>query len=385
MPKCNLTQDFYFEVLLQKPDRTMHYYDKDIPNFMLEHRPSGEVTWYYRYETYSGKMKFYRLGKNRRMDAVEARKQAYITEMLIAEGKDPAAGGTLLRNEPVKFLHFVENTYLPFAKVKKRSWQHDRFMLKKYIYPYFAQSDVHKITSLDLSNWQKSLSESGLAFSTCNRILALVKVIFRNLIRFEIIDKNNNPCDKLLSFKEAPARERFLSHKEAQKLIGYLNASGNVQGAAFIKLLLFTGARKSEILKAKWQDVNWEQKMLTVPLSKSGKARHIALSAEALDVLRHLPGKGGKWLFPNASGKKPISCPYYLWDKARKACHIEDVRLHDLRHSYASFMVNNGCSLYEVQKVLGHSDPRVTQRYAHLDAKSILSAVNKTSKAIAKK
>lgn len=383
MPKVNINQDFYMEILSRKPGTITQYYDKDIPNFMLEHRPSGETTWYYRYELLNGRTKFCRLGKNRRMDAVEARKQAYIAEMLVAEGKDPSSGGTLDIKEKLTLKYFAEAVYIPHAKLHKRSWELDVYMLKKYIYPYFGDENVHAMTSSALMNWQRKLFEKGLCFGTCNRIMALMRALFSALVRNDIIDKIQNPCLKVQDFALPPARERYLTQKEVRKVLRYLDNSRQTAGAAFIKLLLFTGARKSEILKATWEYVDLSARILTVPLSKSGKARHIALSEEALSVIKSLP-RTNKWLFPGNSSDKPMACPYYLWGQLKKACGLADIRIHDLRHSYASFMVNNGCSLYEVQKVLGHSDPRMTQRYAHLDTKVMLSAVDKTGKAIRK-
>lgn len=381
MPRCNINQDFYIELLGQKPETTTQYYDKDIPNFMLEHRPSGATTWYYRYELLNGKIKFCRLGKNRHMDAVEARKQAYIAEMKVAEGKDPSSGGVLDIKEKTVFRSFAEEQYIPYIRLHKRTWQYDVYVLKKYIYPYFENENVCAINSLMLINWQTELFEKGLSFSSCNRIMALMRSIFTCLVQNDIIEKMQNPCLKVKNFAVPPARERYLSQKEVKKVLSYLDTVKQNNGAAFLKLLLFTGARKSEILKARWEYVDISAHILTVPLSKSGKARHIALSEEALSVIKSLQGNS-KWLFPGHNKQNPMSCPYRLWKQLKQECGLENIRIHDLRHSYASFMVNNGCSLYEVQQVLGHSDPKMTQRYAHLDMKTILSAVNKTGKAI---
>ncbi len=384
MPKCNLTQDFYLEIINKKTNNLVRYFDKDIHNFILEHRPSGEIVWLYRYKIYNEKYKFYRLSEKKRVDAVEARKLAYIAEMMVNSGKDPKTGGELSTKRSIEFKVFVERSYLPFTKFRKRSWQHDVFMLHKYIYPHLGSCNVHEITHYQLEKWQKTLNENGLSFSSCNRIMALVRVIFSTLVRFGIIDRVCNPCEKVRSFRTPPARERFLTQKEASMVLKYLDQSSLEKGAAFIKLLLFTGARKSEILKARWQDINFSKKMLVIPVSKSGKTRHIALSYEAISVLKNIPKTHPKWVFPNKNGVGAMACPYYLWEKVKRDCNLTGVRLHDLRHSYASFMVNNGCSLYEVQKVLGHSDPKMTQRYAHLEASTILNAVNKTSRFISK-
>ncbi len=119
--------------------------------------------------------------------------------------------------------------------------------------------------------------------------------------------------------------------------------------------------------------------MLTVPAarSKSKKPRHIPLSDAAVELLQALPRQDDiPWVFFNPKTKKPPVSIFYAWDSIRKKVGLEEVRLHDLRHSYASFLVNAGRSLYEVQKLLGHHDPKVTMRYAHLSPQAMLEAVN---------
>lgn len=150
--------------------------------------------------------------------------------------------------------------------------------------------------------------------------------------------------------------------------------------ALTLRLLLLTGARKSEILKARWENINVEQGILTVPLSKSGKPRHIALSRAALAVIAEIPhGLGDTWLFTSNATGKPLPDIYLFWDKLRREIGLVDVRIHDLRHSFASLLVNCGHSLYEVQKTLGHGDSRTTMRYAHLGQESLLAAAETVS------
>lgn len=130
--------------------------------------------------------------------------------------------------------------------------------------------------------------------------------------------------------------------------------------ASALRLLLLTGARKSEILRARWENVRTDLRLLIVPLSKSGRPRHIPLSAAAIAVLRALPRvPGSPWLFPGKAPGKPLSDLYSFWNSIRKELGLDGVRIHDLRHSYASFLVNSGHSLYEVQKLLG---PAIQER-----------------------
>ena len=145
-------------------------------------------------------------------------------------------------------------------------------------------------------------------------------------------------------------------------------------------LLLLTGGRRNEITQAKWDYVNWERRTLLVPLSKSGKPRAIALNGQALALLRAIPRHDGNpFIFPSPVNRKPSASLFFPWDRIRKRAGLADVRLHDLRHSYASFLVNQGISLYVVQGLLGHAHSRTTQRYAHLAHETLLDAAERVS------
>jgi integrase len=167
--------------------------------------------------------------------------------------------------------------------------------------------------------------------------------------------------------------------QEVQRLFQELDANRNVQVGQVIRLLLYTGARKREILDAHWDEIDFDRQILTVPAerSKSKKPRHIPLSDAAVELLHSLPRRDDiPWVFFNPrTGKPPVSI-FYAWDSIREKVGLKEVRLHDLRHSYASFLVNAGRSLYEVQKLLGHQDPKVTMRYAHLSPQAMREAVN---------
>ena len=136
-----------------------------------------------------------------------------------------------------------------------------------------------------------------------------------------------------------------------------------------------TGARRNEITQAKWDYVDFERRTLFVPLSKSGKPRFIALNEPALALLSAWHQTAScDWIFPSGRTGKPCPALFYPWDRIRKRAGLPDVRLHDLRHSYASYLVNNGVSIYVVQQLLGHTQTRTTQRYAHLDRDTLNDA-----------
>ena len=274
---------------------------------------------------------------------------------------------------------FVSNIYLPHIKLRKRSWRVDERIARQHLSPAFGARKLADIQRHEVEDWLHGLSEKSLAPATCNRILAVFKTICSLAEMRGLLPAGQSPCMGVSPFKIHTQRERYLSRDEAQRLMRALEKSDRLEAFA-LRLLLLTGARKSEILKARWENVRPDLRLLIVPLSKSGKPRHILLSDAALEVLRAMPRTSGNpWLFPGHAPGKPLSDLYLFWNKLRRELGLADVRIHDLRHTFASFLVNAGHSLYEAQKMLGHSDPRTTMRYALLGQASLLAAAETVS------
>lgn len=272
---------------------------------------------------------------------------------------------------------FVFTTYLPHIRLRKRSWEVDERILRQHILPTFGNCPLESIQRTSVEVWLYALARQGLAPATCNRILSVFKSLCTLAISHDVL--LFSPCASIQPFRILHVRERHLTADEAHRLMQALQNSSR-QEARALQLLLLTGARKSEILRAKWEYVRLEQRCLTVPLSKSNKPRHITLSDEAIAIIRNLPRHPGcPWLFPGHAPGRPLSDLYLFWDHLRQKLGLSDVRIHDLRHTFASILVNAGHSLYEVQRLLGHSDPRTTMRYAHLEQNSLIIAAGTVS------
>jgi integrase len=148
-----------------------------------------------------------------------------------------------------------------------------------------------------------------------------------------------------------------------------------------VLFLIYTGARKNEVLQACWQDVDWQKSSWRIPKTKSGKVRHVPLSRGALELLSKLQNQikldhmGKRAIFANPETGKPFISFFYSWNSARVRAGMPEFRIHDLRHSFASYLVNAGRSLYEVQELLGHADIKTTSRYAHLSRERLAQAV----------
>ena len=274
---------------------------------------------------------------------------------------------------------FVSSVYLPYLRLRKRSWRVDERIARQHLSPTFGARELADIQRHEVEDWLHGLSSGGLAPATCNRILAVFKTICSLAVMRGLLLTGQSPCAGVSPFKIHAQRERYLSRDEAQRLMRALEKSDRPEAFA-IRLLLLTGARKSEVLKARWEHVRLDLRLLIVPLSKSGKPRHIPLSDEAITVIRSIPRQqGNPWLFPGHAPGKPLSDLYLFWNSLRRSLGLTSVPIHDLRHTFASFLVNAGHSLYEVQKLLGHSDPRTTMRYAHLEQASLVAVAETVS------
>lgn len=173
--------------------------------------------------------------------------------------------------------------------------------------------------------------------------------------------------------------ERFLSKEETQRLLDAVDASPNTQLGSIVRLLLLTGCRKRELLDAKWSEIDLQRRVWRIPMerAKTSKTRHVPLSDQALAVIQSLRRWDKcEWLVPNPETMKPYGSIHHAWNKARQAAGLPDLRIHDCRHSFASWLVEAGYSLYVVSKALGHASSRTTERYAHVADETLRGASN---------
>ena len=162
-----------------------------------------------------------------------------------------------------------------------------------------------------------------------------------------------------------------------------LKGSDNKMLQYIVPMLILTGARKREVLDAHWEDFDFEHRSWRIHTTKLGRPRHVPLSDGAISLLNSAPRFDGcPWTFPNPKTLKPYVSIFYSWNSARTAAGLSDVRIHDLRHTFASFLVNAGRTLYEVQHLLGHTQIKTTQRYSHLSQDTLLDATNSVNKTL---
>lgn len=313
---------------------------------------------------------------------LQARKLADKKRNLIALGQDPCEVKAQTRLVPT-FAAFIEDQYLPYVKSYKRSWDTDVSLLKNHLLPRFSAKYMDEITRQDIVKMHSDRKASGAAAGSANRLLIMMRYIFNLAVRWEVPGIKANPTKGVPLMEENNKKERYLSVDEAQRLYDAVCKSQNTMLQYIVPMLILTGARKREVLDAKWEDFDFTRRIWRIPMSKSGKARRVPLSDGALNILSTMPrDMKCEWTFPNPDTKKPFVSIFCAWDTARQSVGLGDVRVHDLRHSHASFLVNAGRTLYEVQHILGHTQVKTTQRYAHLSHDTLLDATNSVNTAL---
>ncbi|MBV5330824.1 MAG: site-specific integrase, partial [Chlorobium sp.] len=271
---------------------------------------------------------------------------------------------------------FTADKFLPFIKSYKRSYHNDESFLRNHILPKFGAFRLDEIGQQAIIEFQHSMKTKGYSLGMANKGVIMLKYMFNLAIKWSVPGVKVNPAIGVKLYEEA-SRERFLTAEETQRLLAELDKSRSVQLKYIVRLLLLLGCRKRELLDSRWEHFDLERRNWRIPVSKSGKSRHIPLSMAAIEILSQLPRwEGCPYVIPNPRTLLPFVQIERPWDNVKKAAGLPDVRIHDLRHSMASNMVNSGQSLFLVSKVLGHTTLRMTERYAHLSQDTLLAAVD---------
>lgn len=376
MPTVSLDAAFVRSAHCPPGKAKIDYYDQSITGFILEVRASGSATYWLRYRDAHGKQRQFRIGDARGISFEQARQAAQTTRARVILGEDPAEQKKALRSIPT-LETFVRERYLPYVKGAKRSWDTDESFLRNHILPRWGRLHLDELSQQAVIEFHHALKVKGYAPATANRVVILTRFMFNLARKWKVPGAATNPASGVELFEENNKRERFLSAEEAGRLVDAIQGSDNPQLKYIVPLLLLLGCRKRELLDSQWSHWDLERRTWRIPLSKSGKARHVPLSTEVVRLLAQLPRFDGcPFVVPNPKTRKPYVSIFYSWDTARKQAGLPEVRMHDLRHSTASFLVNSGRSLYEVQRILGHTQIKTTQRYAHLSQATLLDAVD---------
>jgi integrase len=334
----------------------------------------------------SGRQRWFTIGRHGAPWTPEtARREALSLLGSIARGDDPStARERKTQSWTVKELIglFLDEHVAP--KRKPRTEVLYRDYLERLVLPRIGRRLVAEIKHADIARLHHEWRETPYQ---ANRIIAVLSKMFSFAEERELIPEGSNPCRRIEKYREE-ARDRFLTQAEISRLGDALieaedRGSTSPHVIAAIRLLLFTGARLSEILTLRWEHVDLERSILFLPDSKTGR-KAILLNSLACEVLSSLPRLAGNpWVIAGHKHGEHLVNLQKPWRAIRKRAGLEDVRIHDLRHTFASVAAASGASLPIIGKLLGHAQSATTERYAHLAADPVRLVGEQTGQRLA--
>lgn len=370
-------------------------WDSEVPGFGLSVRKSGRKSYFLKYRVGTGRGALVRkptIGTHGAVTVDQARNVAKTWLAKARLGGDPGVERSADRNAPLMdslLERYLEDHARPHKKAS--SFAGDQSMINRHLRPVLSNRKVSDVERSDIAFLHKSLEHTPYV---ANRLLSLSSKIFNLAELWGMRPDGSNPCKHLRKFKEEK-RRRFLSEAEVSRLGDALieAESGELKSArgskispfaiVAIRLLILTGARKNEILNLRWSELNLGSQRLELSDSKTG-AKFVYLPDLAVTILERVPRLEGN-PFVIAGGKAGSALVNLKdpWNAIRDEADLAGVRIHDLRHSFASFGASDGMSLPIIGALLGHREAATTSRYAHLSDDPLRAAAGAIGSRIA--
>lgn len=381
MARLILTTEFIAEKMCCPPGKKKEEFcDLKEPGLVIECGASAQTTatYYWRRRNQEGRLERTRLGTVKDLALDDARKQVALFKAESALGRHVAqqeleTGITLDR--------FWREHYLPFAEQHKRSIGRDKQLYAR-IKPEFGHLPMKKITRLQVQQqFQRKLSAEKLSPASVNQHLQLMRRFMNLAVEWEFLERNVLARIKMLHVDNR--REIFLSDEQVADLVETLKTDDNRLVCMIILFLLSTGARLREGLCVQWEHIDFNTAMWKIPASnsKSKRVKHLPLGPSAIWALKAVHRRDDSpYVFASPVTGKPFTGISRTWYKLRRNAGLPaNIRIHDLRHTFASRLVNAGESIYVVKEMLGHADIRTSERYAHLSMEVQRRAADKVA------
>jgi integrase len=355
--------------------------DTDISGFHARITPLGLITYYLFYRL-NGKQVNYRLGVDGQMTPAQARDLAKSKIADVTQGVDVQAlrkqERTSTKYSKLSSLqYFLDEKYTPWLKSRNPKTAEKTVTAFKSSFPKLMDFQLSDINAWEIEKWRNKRLADGVKPATTNRQINTIKGCLSRAVEWGVIDSHDLRKVKTLTVDNS--KVRYLSKDEESRLRESLKSCDTAFLEVIVLLAMNTGMRKGELLSLQWHDINFDNKILTVDFqnAKSGNTRHLPLNTEAFNQLIHwqkLSGSEG-YVFKGRNNE-PLKDFPSLWAEILDEANITHFRFHDLRHHFASKLVMASVDLNTVRELLGHSDLKMTLRYAHLAPEHKAAAVN---------
>ena len=359
------------------------FWDSDLEGFGLRVRASGHKTYVVRFRA-GGRSRRVTLGPHGVLTPEAARRRALVILAEVWNGGDPMAAREAER-AAISVKDLCDRFLEEYAEIhcKPSTVREYGRVLRKIIIPFLGRRKAADVRRRDIAALHYRLRDTPYQ---ANRTLALLSKLFNQAEVWELRPDGSNPCRHVRRYREE-SRERFLNAEEFQRLGRVLDevlAEGSESHSTVtaIRLLMLTGCRLSEILTLRWAHVDLAAGELKLPDSKTG-GRAIPLAPAAVRLLTTLPRKrGNPWVVPGRFRGAHLVGLQQPWQRIRERAGLPGVRIHDLRHSFASRALALGESLPMIGKILGHTQIHTTARYAHLARDMVMTSVTRIGDSI---
>jgi len=365
------------------PSADQEYSDLECRGLKLSVSKNGRRFFLHRYRMTKGNKcvrRSYRIGEFPVFTLQEARQIVNENKRLISLGHDPLEEKEK-QSKVLTFQDFFETQYMPnYAMKIKKSWRHDQWMYDSDLKSAFGDYQLSEISKHIITKFFYAVSDRASG-ARANRFLSLISKIFSTAIDWEFLD-GDNPCRRIKKFKESTGRTRYLSKDEIKRLKTEIDNCSQRVSALAIWFLLTTGCRLGEAMSLTWDNVDMNEKIAHLPkdTTKNGDARLVSLNDQALETLNQLKEhqvKNNPYVFPGVGPIGHLMSPRRCFETIKEKAKLEDLHLHDLRHSFASLVISSGTnSLFTVGILLGHKSLNMTARYAHLTNDTLTKATD---------
>lgn len=362
-----------------KPTATdLMIWDTEVRGFGFKLTPTGHRSFVYMYRGPDGKQRKPTIGRYGDLTVDQAREQARKLAYQVSTGRDPSLERQQKRSAP-KLSELCERFLEEHVRPKNgaKTAKDTEAIIRRIVVPKLGNFRVEDLTRADVAKFHGSLQKTPYLG---NRCLAMLSKMLNLAEVWGLRPEGTNPCRRVEKFPEEP-KNRYLSGDEVGRLAEVLDRheSSSPYLVAAIRLLLLTGLRQSEVRTLQWSFIDLDAGRIHLPKTKTGQ-HAIPITAPVHATLMAIPRvSGNPWVIVGRGPDAPHQDMQPFWQKVRREAGLEDVRLHDLRHSFASFALAGGTSLAVIGKLMGHKNQSTTARYAHLSDDVVRVGAAKTA------
>jgi integrase len=325
---------------------------------------NGSRTWDHQFKIPATKTTgHYKIGDARITTVNEAKDIIVDLRRLVAKGIDPRDQKKESEAIPT-FTAFMEEHYLPYVQSRKRSAKRDEQIYRIHAKPALKDLPINKITRKKIITLHTELFDKGYAPATCDHVVKLIRHALNLGVEWEMLE--SSPASKLPLYNVDNRVNNVLTPESLARLMHVLRSDPNQNVSRIVQFLLATGIRLGSALKIKWSDLDLERMILRIDAtnSKSRTSHSLPINNVAAKIILECKNEF-EYVFANPKTGLPYVQIFRAWDRIRKKSGVPNFRLHDCRHQAATAAIEGGNSLYIVQQLLNHSDPRTSLRYLH--------------------